>query len=210
MLLESDYRDRLVAKLRKEGISDPTVLKALKDVPREQFTGDGSSRAKAYADIPLPIECGQVISQPFIVAYMTQVLDVDAGHDVLEIGTGSGYQTAILAKLARHVYTIERHRELHRLAVKRLQKLHLHNITAIVGDGAKGWPGVKAFDRIIVTAAPLRVPSALVDQLTDGGRLVIPIGKRGQQNLYLITKALGHEHVKKLIAVQFVPLLSDP
>jgi protein-L-isoaspartate(D-aspartate) O-methyltransferase len=150
--MRSEALRGLLHGLRRGGISDPAVLEAMRLTPRELFISERSLKSQAYADEALPIECEQTISQPFIVGYMTERLHVMAHHDVLEIGTGSGYQTAILSRLARHVYTIECHLELHKLAVKRFTALGLDNITAIDGDGTRGWPARRSFERIIVTA----------------------------------------------------------
>jgi protein-L-isoaspartate(D-aspartate) O-methyltransferase len=205
---EPDRVAGLIARLQERGIHDNRVLEAVRQVPREVFVADGASPA-AYADTALPIACGQTISQPFIVAYMTEKLGVAADHDVLEIGTGSGYQAAVLARLCRHVYTIERHRELSLAARQRFDKLGIENITAIHGDGSKGWPEPRRFDRIIVTAAAIGFPDLLAEQLRPGGRMILPMGKRfGRQQLVLVTltpEGLTHEN---LISVRFVPLVS--
>jgi protein-L-isoaspartate(D-aspartate) O-methyltransferase len=197
----------LLLSLRRNGIADPQVLDAIADTPREVFISDLALKPHAYADEALPIECDQTISQPFIVAYMTERLHPTAGNDVLEIGTGSGYQTAILAKLARHVYTIECHSLLHRLAVERFARLGLGNVTAIEGDGTLGWPEHRFFDRIIVTAGTSEPPGALLDQLGPCGFMVIPLGPRGDQRVTLITRSDGREEHQSLLAVRFVPLL---
>src|SRR5271157_498799 len=152
-LMKDETLRELLHSLQRNGISDPRVLDAIIRTPRELFISDRALKVHAYADEALPIECEQTISQPFIVAYMTERLHVMPDHDVLEIGTGSGYQTAILSWLARRVFTVERHLELHRLAVCRFNELGLMNVTAIRGDGTKGWPEYRLFDRIIVTAA---------------------------------------------------------
>ncbi len=177
-------------------------------IPREIFISGDAEKAHAYADEALPIECNQTISQPYVVAYMTERLNVAPDQDVLEIGTGSGYQTAILAQLARHVYTIERHRELHDLAVERFARLGIPNITAIQDDGAKGWPARRLFDRILVTAGAMKAPEALLDQLAPCGAMVIPLGPRHDQRITLVTRTNGHLERQTLIPVQFVPLIS--
>ncbi len=149
----------LIMQLRRRGIRDTAVLRAIERVPREQFI-DASFGDHAYHDIALPIECGQTISQPFVVAFMTEKLELDPRHKVLEIGTGSGYQAAVLSHLCRRVYTIERWRELQKLAEKRLAKLRIANVTTIIGDGWLGWPPQAPFDRIIVTAAAPRTAAS--------------------------------------------------
>lgn len=199
----------LVMKLRAQGIRNTRVLDAIEKVPRELFLPE-SVRLQAYADQALPIECGQTISQPFIVAYMTEKLEVTDLTKVLEVGTGSGYQTAVLSYLCRRVYTIERYRTLAKAAEQRLSQLNRRNITAMIGDGTKGWPARTTFERIIVTAcAPAgRVPPALLSQLAEGGRMLIPIElSGGRQELHLITRAAEGYERKSLLPVRFVPLL---
>jgi protein-L-isoaspartate(D-aspartate) O-methyltransferase len=199
----------LLGHLKERGIHDQRVLEAVRAVPREAFIGAECERA-AYLDTALPIECGQTISQPFIVAYMTAKLGVEPDHDVLEIGTGSGYQAAVLARLCRHVYTIERHGELLQAAKRRFEELGIGNITAIVGDGSKGWPEPRRFDRIIVTAAAMGFPEALTAQLEPGGRMILPMGRSlGRQRLVLVTMTPGGLEREDLIAVRFVPLVSE-
>jgi protein-L-isoaspartate(D-aspartate) O-methyltransferase len=198
----------LVKHLRERGIDDERVLEAIAQVPRDLFTGPLKAEA-AYLDIALPIECGQTISQPFVVAYMTEQLGVEKDHDVLEIGTGSGYQAAILARLCRHVYTIERHQTLLEEARERFEALGIGNISALVGDGAKGWPEPRQFDRIIVTAAAAKTPPPLLDQLEEGGRMILPLGGRFTgQNLVLIEKTASGVKKQDLLPVRFVPLIS--
>jgi protein-L-isoaspartate(D-aspartate) O-methyltransferase len=197
----------LLHALQQASISDPLVLDAIRRTPRELFISEPSLKVHAYADEALPIECEQTISQPFIVAYMTERLHVMRHHTVLEIGTGSGYQTAILSLLARHVFTIECHRELHRLAVSRFDHLGLENITAAHGDGTEGWVPTRFFDRIIVTAGTKEVPDPLLDQLAACGAMVIPLGPRGDQRITFITRAYGMEDYQSLLPVRFVPLV---
>ncbi len=204
--MDDKLRD-LLYSLQHNGIGDPRVLAAIARIPRELFISEEFLRANAYADQALPIECNQTISQPYIVAYMSERLNVASGQDVLEIGTGSGYQTAILAQLARHVHTIERHRELHDLAVERFERLGIHNITAIAGDGSKGWPYQRLFDRILVTAGAAQAPDVLLDQLAPCGAMVIPLGPRYDQRITLVTRTNGHVEYQSLIPVQFVPLV---
>jgi protein-L-isoaspartate(D-aspartate) O-methyltransferase len=197
----------LLYSLQHNGIGDPRVLSAIARIPRELFISEDALKAQAYTDQALPIECDQTISQPYIVAYMSERLNVAADQDVLEIGTGSGYQTAILSQLARHVYTMERHRELHELAVQRFERLGMHNITAIVGDGTEGWPDKRLFDRIIVTAGTRQAPDALLDQLSPCGAMLLPLGPRYDQRITLITRMNEHLEYQTLIPVQFVPLV---
>ena len=206
--MSEDFRKiELVMNLRNRGIRDTRVLAAIERVPREIFV-DRAFDSQAYEDQSLPIECGQTISQPFVVAYMTEKLRVEDRMKVLEIGTGSGYQTAVLAHLCRRVYTIERYRTLLHEAEKRFQELGLTNITAMVADGAKGWEMQAPFDRIIVTAAAREVPGALLKQLKPGGILVAPVDVAlGEQELVRITlgeSGLEYEH---LLPVRFVPLV---
>ena len=194
--------------LRRRGISDQAVLRAMEEVPRENFVAPGFTDS-AYADQALPIDCGQTISQPFVVAYMTEQLEVGPQHRILEIGTGSGYQAAVLSRLAREVVTIERYRTLADSAHERLQMLGYTNVTVRLGDGMAGAPDLAPFDRIMVTAAAEDVPDALVAQLTAGGKMVLPVGPRHDaQYLVKLTKQADGELTREeLIAVRFVPLL---
>jgi protein-L-isoaspartate(D-aspartate) O-methyltransferase len=190
------------------GIRDERVLDIIATTPRDMFVAPSQAEA-AYCDTALPIGCGQTISQPYVVAYMTEQLLVDLDHDVLEIGTGSGYQAAILSQLCRHVYTIERHKALLDEAVGRFERLGLTNITAIVGDGSQGWPEPRWFDRIIVTAAASKIPPALVGQLAPAGRMILPVGGIfGDQRLVQVSRTdMGIEQ-RELLPVRFVPLVS--
>jgi protein-L-isoaspartate(D-aspartate) O-methyltransferase len=193
--------------LRRRGISDQTVLRAMDEVPREHFVV-GELSDNAYADQALPIACGQTISQPYVVAFMTEQLDVEPRQRVLEIGTGSGYQAAILSRLAGEVVSVERYRTLADAARERLKTLGYANVAVIAGDGFAGVPDRAPFDRIIVTAAAEEVPAALVDQLDEGGKLVMPVGPRdGTQHIIKLTKTAGGLTRQTLIAVRFVPLL---
>ena len=177
--------------LRQRGISDQAVLRAMDDVPREHFV-TAELTDSAYADQALPIACGQTISQPYVVAYMTEQLDVEPQHRVLEVGTGSGYQAAILSRLAREVVSIERYRTLADTARERLQTLGYSNVTVIAGDGFAGVPEQAPFDRVIVTAAAEEVPDALVEQLGEGGKMVLPLGPRnGTQHIVKLSKTAG-------------------
>jgi protein-L-isoaspartate(D-aspartate) O-methyltransferase len=194
--------------LRQRGISDQAVLRAMEDVPRENFVAPGFIES-AYADQALPIECGQTISQPFVVAYMTEQLEVGREHRVLEIGTGSGYQAAVLSRLAGEVVTVERYRTLADMARGRLNALGYSNVTVRVGDGMAGAPDLAPFDRIMVTAAAEEVPEPLVVQLAQAGKMVLPVGPRHDaQYLVKLTKQPdGGLTREELIAVRFVPLL---
>jgi protein-L-isoaspartate(D-aspartate) O-methyltransferase len=191
-------------QLQQRGISDARVLDVMRKVPRHLFVPE-SVRPLAHADRPVPIGHGQTISQPFIVAYMTDTLGVARTHRVLEIGTGSGYQAAVLAHLAREVYTVEIVHELARRASALLDSLGYSNVYIREGDGYAGWPERAPFDRIIVTAAPEQVPQALIDQLANEGRLVIPVGTRDQW-LTLIEKTTRGVTQRRTIPVRFVPL----
>ncbi|MGB6427574.1 MAG: protein-L-isoaspartate(D-aspartate) O-methyltransferase [Methyloceanibacter sp.] len=197
----------LIMQLRRRGIRDTDVLRAIERIPRDLFV-DPAFADHAYRDIALPIECGQTISQPFVVAFMTEKLDLDQSHKVLEIGTGSGYQAAVLSHLSRRVYTVERWRELQKSADRRFAELGITNVTAIIGDGWIGWPPQAPFDRIIVTAAAAEAPAALVDQLKAGGRMIIPLGHdRDSQSLVQIDKTETGVKAKTLLPVRFVPLM---
>ena len=204
---DSVGRMQFLLMLRRRGITDAAVLRALDEVPREHFV-EARYVDAAHADQALPIACGQTISQPYVVAYMTEQLGVRAEHRVLEIGTGSGYQAAVLSRLAREVVSIERYRTLAEAARTRLATLGYQNVEVRVGDGLGGAPERAPFDRIIVTAAAEEVPPALVDQLADGGVMVLPLGPHdGTQRLIRLTKAKDGLKREDLIAVRFVPLL---
>jgi protein-L-isoaspartate(D-aspartate) O-methyltransferase len=197
--------------LRRRGISDQAVLRAMDEVPREHFVS-AELADSAYADQALPIACGQTISQPYVVAYMTEQLELESRHRVLEIGTGSGYQAAVLSRIAREVVSIERYRTLADTARDRLKTLGYTNVTVLTGDGFAGAPGAPdraPFDRIMVTAAAEKIPDALVEQLADDGKMVLPLGPRkGPQSIVKLTKSPGGELVREeLIAVRFVPLV---
>jgi protein-L-isoaspartate(D-aspartate) O-methyltransferase len=197
----------LIMQLRRRGIRDAKVLRAIEGVPRELFV-DEAFTDHAYQDIALPIECGQTISQPYVVAFMTEKLELDDRHKVLEIGTGSAYQAAVLSHLCRRVYSVERWRELQKLADHRLAELGITNVTTIIGDGWLGWPPQAPFDRIIVTAAALDAPAALLDQLKEGGRMIIPLGEtRDEQQLVQIDKTEEGLVETPLLPVRFVPLV---
>ena len=200
---------RLIMQLRKAGVADTEVLSAIERVPREAFVPE-SFQDQAYENRALPIGQGQTLSQPQVVAVMTQALAASRRTKVLEIGTGSGYQAAVLSRICRRVYTIERHRDLLEEAEKRFLALRLHNITTRAGDGWKGWPEQAPFDRIIVTAAPPELPGSLLDQLAKGGIMVIPLGStsRDQRLLRVHRDEQGQFHEEDLGPVRFVPLVA--
>ena len=200
-------RQRMVEKqLKPRGIKDERVLTAMSKVPREEFI-PADARAAAYEDGPLPIGYDQTISQPYVVAFMTEQLRPKPGDRVLEIGSGSGYQAAILAELVADVYTIEIVEPLAKTAEATLKRLGYKNVHINVGDGYKGWPKEAPFDAIIVTCAPEQVPQPLIDQLKDGGRMVIPVGERFAQQLYLLEKKNGQMKESVTLPVRFVPML---
>ena len=193
--------------LRRRGISDQTVLRTMEEVPRELFV-EASDRDGAYRDSALPIACGQTISQPFVVAYMTEQLQLKKQHRVLEIGAGSGYQAAVLSKLAREVLTVERYRKLADAARARLEKLDCHNVEVMLGDGLNLPPNIGPFDRIIVTAAVEQIPENLVGRLEIGGILIAPVGPhQGVQTLTRLTRNETGIERKELVEVRFVPAL---
>jgi protein-L-isoaspartate(D-aspartate) O-methyltransferase len=193
--------------LRRRGIGDQAVLRAMDEVPRERFVAPEFS-GRAYADQALPIACGQTISQPFVVAYMTEQLALRPHHRVLEVGTGSGYQAAVLSRLAREVVSIERYRTLADQACERLRALGYNNVEVVTGDGFAGMPGRAPYNRIIVTAAAEHVPQTLIDQLADDGILVMPLGAHGgAQHIIRLNKSQTGIARSNLIAVRFVPLL---
>jgi protein-L-isoaspartate(D-aspartate) O-methyltransferase len=200
-------RMEFMLTLRRRGIGDQAVLRAMDEVPRERFVAADCAEV-AYGDHALPIACGQTISQPYVVAYMTEQLAVEPQHRVLEVGTGSGYQAAILSRLVREVVSIERYRTLAEAARKRLHKLGYHNVEVVVGDGFAGVPERAPFDRIIVTAAAEEVPPALVEQLAEGGIMLLPRGPHhGAQEIVKLTKTNDGLEQERLIGVRFVPLL---
>ena len=207
MTLES-RRIELIMELRGDGISDTRVLSSLERVPREAFI-PAHLAEYAYDNRALPIGHGQTISQPYVVAFMTEKLEVGERMKVLEIGTGSGYQAAVLAPLCRRLYTVERDRALLRAAERRFAQLRINNIVTRHGDGLLGWPEQAPFERIIVTAAATSVPDALIGQLADGGVMVIPTGAdRFEQEILRIRRKGNHHEVERLLPVRFVPLLS--
>ncbi|MDN5004718.1 protein-L-isoaspartate(D-aspartate) O-methyltransferase [Bradyrhizobium sp. GCM10027634] len=193
--------------LRRRGISDQTVLRTMEEVPRELFV-EAADRDGAYRDSALPIACGQTISQPFVVAYMTEQLQLQKQHRVLEIGTGSGYQAAVLSRLAREVLTVERYRKLADAARARLEKLNCHNVEVMLGDGLNLPENIGPFDRIIVTAAVEQIPENLVARLDIGGILIAPVGPhQGVQTLTRLNRTEAGIERKELVEVRFVPAL---
>lgn len=198
-------REQLAAR----GIANPRVLEAMGRVPRHELV-PAALRANAYADCALPIGLGQTISQPYVVAFMTEQLDPQPKDRVLEIGTGSGYQAAVLSGLVAEVYTIELLQELAHRAELDLRRLGCRNVQVRAGDGYQGWPETAPFDAIIVTCAPEHVPQALVDQLKPGGRMIMPIGPRGVQELVLLRKTSQGLEQRTVLPVRFVPMLPAP
>lgn len=199
-------RESLIHEVARRSGASPDVLEALRAVPRERFMPE-ASLSQAYVDAAHPIGQGQTISQPTVVAMMTEALDLSSDSRVLEIGTGCGYQTAVLARLARHVFSIERIAPLLESAQQRLDELGIGNVTLRVGDGYAGWAEYAPFDRILLTAAPPEVPPILLDQLVEGGRLVAPVGPRLFQELVRITKRGEAFDRENLGAVAFVPMV---
>ncbi len=205
-------RQRMVAlQLRARGIRDQRVLDAMARIPREEFVPQ-QFHHQAYGDHPIPIGQGQTISQPYIVALMLEALAIQPSDKVLEIGTGSGYLTAVLAELSSHVYSIERHSSLAQTAECVLAALGYRNINIVVGDGSKGLPAHAPYDAIIVSAAASELPLAMVEQLRDGGRMIIPVGSTQSQELLLVRKQQDETVLKHLEGCRFVPLIGreDP
>jgi protein-L-isoaspartate(D-aspartate) O-methyltransferase len=209
---EDEFKDQRLQmvdrQIRARGINNPAVLNAMKKVPRHRFVS-AEYATSAYEDFPLPIGHGQTISQPYIVAYMTEAAEISDHDKVLEIGTGSGYQAAILGELAKEVYTIEIIPELAEQARRTLDELGYKNVTVKAGNGYEGWAEHAPFDAILVTAAPDEVPQALIDQLAMNGKLIIPVGA-GDQEMTIITKTAGGVIEKRTIPVRFVPMTGKP
>ena len=204
---QDEDRKEFLLTLRRRGIGDQAVLRAMDEVPRGKFV-DRQFAGSAYSDQALPIDCGQTISQPYVVAYMTERLALRPHHRVLEVGTGSGYQAAVLSRLAREVVSIERYRTLADEARARLAALGYDNIEVVTGDGVGGVPARAPYDRIVVTAATEHVPQTLLDQLTDDGIMVLPLGPHGgAQHIVKLTKSQTGVARENLIGVRFVPLL---
>lgn len=201
-------RQQLLASLTQAGIHDTRVLATIATTPRELFVEEAHYE-HAYGNYALPIEMGQTISQPLMVAAMTQALELTGNERVLEIGTGSGYQTAILSKLAAHVYSIERHQALAWRAIKHLTEAKVENASVYVGDGTLGWPDEAPYDRILVTAAAPDIPPQLVVQLVPRGLLVIPVGKRERQELYVVQREGKGIYTRALGPCVFVPLIGE-
>jgi len=201
-------RQQLIASLRTSGIRDERLLEVMATTPREFFL-TSQQRNMAYSDCALPIDMGQTISQPFMVAIMTQTLQLKGNERILEIGTGSGYQTAILARLAAYVYSIERYQQLSFQAAQRLQQLDLHNISLYVADGTLGWPDAQPYDRILVTAGAPEIPLHLLEQLVTWGMLVIPVGRQDHQDLLVVHRAPWGPEVRSLGGCVFVPLVGE-
>jgi protein-L-isoaspartate(D-aspartate) O-methyltransferase len=200
-------RTMVATQIVERGITDPAVIQAMQQVPRHLFVPE-DYRKSAYADHPLPIGHGQTISQPYIVAFMTQTLHLSPEDRVLEIGTGSGYQAAVLGEIAEDVYSIEIVEALGKQAERILEELGYANVHIMIGDGYKGWPEKAPFDAIIVTCAPERIPAPLVDQLREGGRMVIPVGREGAiQKLVVGTKVEGRLETEEVMLVRFVPMV---
>ena len=204
--LQRDKQIMLRQHLTARGIDDSRVIDAMARIPRERFI-DESLRAEAYSDRALGIACGQTISQPYIVALMTQALELRGDERVLEIGTGSGYQTAILAELAREIVSLERHEALSQQAARRLAELGYDRVKLVVADGTLGWPAGAPYDRILVAAAAASAPQHLIEQLAPGGILVIPLGSRDHQMLQAIHKVGDEPQIEPLSACRFVPLV---
>ncbi len=199
-------RQRLVAQLRREGVHDERVLAAIGAVPRELFVPP-EHREHAYRNVPLPIGAGQTISQPLVVGLMTQALALQGSERVLEVGTGSGYQAAVLSRLTAHVVSVERVATLAQRARALLTRVGCHNVEVHVSNGSLGWPAAAPYDAIIVTAGAPSIPPALVAQLAPGGRLVIPVGDRTTQELLRVTRQGDQTRIDRLGPVRFVPLL---
>ena len=205
--MPSKRMQTLLKQLVGQGIRDERVLQAIASVPRELFIDEALSH-QAYDNTALPIGAGQTISQPYMVAKMTELLKLTENSKVLEIGTGSGYQTAVLAKLVQHVYSVERIKSLQWQAKRRLKQLDLHNVSTRHGDGWEGWPVRGPFDAIIVTAAPDEIPPSLMTQLADGGRLVLPVGEQRQSQLLQLVQRYGDKlMVDTIEMVRFVPMV---
>lgn len=205
-LREDMVRQQIMAR----GVADPEVLEAMRKVPRHLFVPE-NYRDFSYRDHPLPIGQGQTISQPYVVAFMTEALDLKSTDRVLEIGTGSGYQAAVVAEIVKEVYTIEIIEELGKRARRTLEMLGYKNIRVKIGDGYKGWPEKGPFDAVIVTCAPERIPEALIEQLSDGGRMIVPVGRAGAvQRLVRAVKKKGKLETKEVMPVRFVPMVRGP
>ncbi len=205
---KTERREMVEYQIEGRGIRDARVLKAMMKVPRHEFVLK-SYRSRAYIDSPLPIGEGQTISQPYIVAFMTEILALEKSHKILEIGTGSGYQAAVLAEICDTVYTIEIFETLGKKASELFDELNYHNIKVKIGDGYKGWKEHAPFDRIIVTCAPTHIPEPLQEQLEEGGMMIIPTGEYYAQNLILLKKKKGKLIRESVLPVRFVPMIDE-
>jgi protein-L-isoaspartate(D-aspartate) O-methyltransferase len=202
-------RGRMVeTQLRARGIRDARLLLAMEHVPRHEFV-EARYRDQAYEDHPIPIDAGQTVSQPYIVALMLEILQLEPRSNVLEIGTGSGYQTAVVAEISAHVYSVERHPQLACQAQQTLSRLGYTNLTLRVGDGGRGWAEYAPFDAIVVSAAATQIPAPLFDQLREGGRMIIPVGPHEGQELQLVRKRQGEPLINMREGCRFVPLISS-
>jgi protein-L-isoaspartate(D-aspartate) O-methyltransferase len=202
-------RGRMVeTQLRARGIRDARLLLAMEHVPRHEFV-EARYRDQAYEDHPIPIDAGQTVSQPYIVALMLEILQLEPRSNVLEIGTGSGYQTAVVAEISAHVYSVERHPQLACQAQQTLSRLGYTNLTLRVGDGGRGWAEHAPFDAIVVSAAATQIPAPLFDQLREGGRMIIPVGPHEGQELQLVRKRQGEPLINLREGCRFVPLISS-
>jgi protein-L-isoaspartate(D-aspartate) O-methyltransferase len=203
-----ERRKMVETQLRGRGIREERLLSAMERVPRHEFV-ELCYRDQAYEDHPVPIPAGQSVSQPYIVALMLEILQLEAGSRVFEIGTGSGYQTAVAAEISAHVYSVERHPQLASKALETLSRMGYTNVTLRVGDGSLGLPDYAPFDAIVVSAAASEIPPRLFDQLREGGRMVMPVGSHESQELQLVRKQQGQPLIKVLEGCRFVPLISS-
>ena len=206
--IDNDRHRMVEEQIISRGVRDEKVLNAMKKVPRHLFIPT-KFWDEAYEDHPIPIEEGQTISQPYIVAYMTELLELKEGDKVLEIGTGCGYQTAVLAEITPHIYSMEYYPKLADLAKETLSRLNYSTVQIKQGNGYEGWKEFAPYDAVIVTCAPQEVPRTLVDQLAEGGRMILPVGDRFSQDLYLVRKQKEKVTEKRLISVIFVPMLEN-
>ena len=202
------HRQRMMETLVERGIQDPATLRAMMEVPRHQFVED-AMQARSYGDFPLPIGSNQTISQPFVVAMMTQALQLKGHERVLEIGTGSGYQAAVLSRLCKRVYTVERIHSLLGRARKVFDQLHYYNIISCIDDGTVGWPDQAPFDAVLVTAGGPKIPEPLIEQLADPGRMVMPVGTQEEQELQLLEKRNRRIRIQSIGHVRFVNLIGE-
>ncbi|RWX45997.1 protein-L-isoaspartate(D-aspartate) O-methyltransferase [Candidatus Electrothrix aarhusensis] len=202
------HRQRMMETLVERGIQDSATLRAMNEVPRHQFVED-AMQARSYGEFPLPIGSNQTISQPFVVAMMTQALQLQGHERVLEIGTGSGYQAAVLSRLCKRVYTVERIHSLLGRARKVFDQLHYYNIISCIDDGTVGWPDQSPFDAVLVTAGGPKIPEPLIEQLADPGRMVMPVGTQEEQELQLLEKRNRRIRIQSIGHVRFVNLIGE-